>query len=327
MTTRKQKKDKLCKKLLNLFQEYDKLFVVRVDMVGSKQMQKIRVELRGKGNMLLGKNTLIRKCIRQNISLFPKLTALLPYIIGNVGFVFIKDNQNEVRQILRNNFVGAAARAGVVAPIPVNIPAGLTSLQPTETSFFQALNISTKVTKGALEILNDVHLIQKGTRVKPGAAALLQKLGVRPFTYGLEISFLYDNGVVFEPAVLEISDESILAGFQAGVAQVAALSLGVNFPTLASVPHSIINGYKNVLSVSLATDYTFPLAKKVKDFLSDPKAIAAARAAATAAAAPVAAAASPAAAPSAGKAAAKVEAAPAKVEEEEEQTIQMDLFD
>jgi len=294
-------------------------------MVGSKQMQKIRLELRGKGNMLLGKNTLIRKCIRQNIALFPKLSALLPQITGNVGFVFIKDNYNDVRTILKNNFVGAAARAGIVAPIAVNIPAGLTSLQPTETSFFQALNISTKVTKGSLEILSDVHLIQKGTRVKPGAAALLQKLGIRPFTYGLEIAFLYDNGVVFEPAVLEISDESILAGFQAGVTQVAALSLGADFPTLASVPHSIVNGYKNVLSVSLATDYTFPLAKKVKDFLSDPNAMAAALAA-SAAAAPVAAA--PAAAASAGKPAAKA-AAPAKVEEVEEEEVaaEFDLFD
>jgi len=292
-------------------------------MVGSKQMQKIRVELRGKGDMLLGKNTLIRKCIRQNISLFPKLNALLPQIIGSIGFVFIKDNYNDVKNILRNNFVGAAARAGVVAPIAVHIPAGITNLQPTETSFFQALNISTKVTKGSLEILSDVHLVPKGTKVKPGAAALLQKLGIRPFTYGLEIAFLYDNGVVFEPAVLEISDESILAGFQAGVNQVAALSFGANYPTLASVPHSIINGYKNVLSVSLATDYTFPLAKKVKDFLSDPKAMAAALAAASAASAPASA---PAAS---GKAPAKA-AAPAKVEEvveEEEAPAQFDLFD
>jgi len=254
--------------------------------------------------------------------LFPKLTALLPQITGNTGFVFIKDNYSDVRTILRNNFVGAAARSGVLAPIHVHIPAGITSLQPTETSFFQALNISTKVTKGSLEILNDVHLINKGTRVKPGAAALLQKLGIRPFTYGLEITFLYDNGVVFEPAVLEISDDSILAGFQAGVSQVAALSLGADYPTLASIPHSIINGYKNVLSVSLATEYTFPLAKKVKDFLSDPKAIAAALAAASASVA----AAAPAAPAAASKAPAK--AAEVKVvEEEEEVAAEFDLFD
>jgi large subunit ribosomal protein LP0 len=322
MASRKQKKDKFCRKLISLLQEYDKLFMVRVDMVGSRQMQKIRLELRGKGDMLLGKNTLIRKCIRQNISLFPKLQGLIPQITGNSGFVFIKDNYNDVRTVLTNNFVGAAARSGVVAPIHVHVPAGVTSLQPTETSFFQALNISTKVTKGSLEILADVHLIQKGTRVKPGAAALLQKLGIRPFTYGLEIICLYDDGVCFEPAVLEISDDSIVAGFLAGVSQVAAISLAVEYPTLASIPHSIINAYKNVLSVSVASDYTFPLAKKVKDFLANPEAMAAALAAA---AAPVATSAAPA------KTAAPAKAAAAKPEpepeKEEEETAAFDLFD
>jgi large subunit ribosomal protein LP0 len=83
--------------------------------------------------------------------------------------------------------VGAAARAGVVATVDVVIPKGVTSLQPTETSFFQALNISTKITKGNIEILSDVDLIKKGRKVMPGEAALLQKLGVKPFTYGLEI--------------------------------------------------------------------------------------------------------------------------------------------
>jgi len=235
----------------------------------------------------------------------------------------LKDDINAVRKVLKDNFVGAAARAGVTAPIHVHIPAGVTNLQPTETSFFQALNISTKVTKGTLEILADVHLIQKGTRVKPGAAALLQKLGVRPFTYGLQVLFMYDNGVLFEPAVLEISDESILSGFTAGVQQVAALSLASDYPTLASIPHSIINGYKNVLAVSVATDYTFPLAKKVKDFLSNPAAMAAALAASAASAAPAAA-----AAPAAGAKKQEKAAAPVVVVEEEEETgADFDLFD
>ncbi|CAO2601229.1 60S acidic ribosomal protein P0 [Lemmus lemmus] len=58
------------------------------------------------------------------------------------------------------------------------------------------------------------------------------------------------------------------------------------YPTVASVPHSIINGYKRVLALSVETEYTFPLAKKVKAFLADPSAfVAAATTAAPAAAA------------------------------------------
>lgn len=48
-----------------------------------------------------------------------------------------------------------------------------------------------------------------------------------------------------------------------GVRNVASICLQIGYPTIASVPHSIINGYKRVLAVAVETDYTFPLAEKV----------------------------------------------------------------
>lgn len=49
-----------------------------------------------------------------------------------------------------------------------------------------------------------------------------------------------------------------------GVRNVASVCLQIGYPTVASVPHSIINGYKRVLALSVETDYTFPLAEKVR---------------------------------------------------------------
>eukprot|EP00299_Pterocystis_sp_00344_P002351 c12664_g1_i1.p1 GENE.c12664_g1_i1~~c12664_g1_i1.p1 ORF type:complete len:335 (-),score=79.10 c12664_g1_i1:120-1124(-) len=316
--SRKEKKVAYFAKLMDLFQEYSKLFIVGVDMVGSKQIQNVRLSIRGKGAMLMGKNTMIRKCIKDNLEQHPQLEVLLPYILGNNAFVFVKSDFDAVRKIIQDNFVGAAARAGVVAPIAVTIPKGVTSLQPTETSFFQALNISTKITKGAIEILNDVELVKKGFKVQPGEAVLLQKLGVKPFTYGLEILAVYDDGSIFEPSVLDLTEAELLSRFQAGLNNVASVSLAAEYPTLVSIPHSIINGYKNALSIALTTDYTFPLAQKVKDFLSDPEAIA--RAVAAASAAPAAAGSAKAAAPAAA-------AAPVEEEKEEEEAVSFDLFD
>jgi large subunit ribosomal protein LP0 len=318
----KEKKDAYFTKLMDLFQQHSKLFLVNMDMVSSKQAQTVRFQLRGKGEMLMGKNTMIRKCIRNNLEQYPQLECLLEHIEGNSGFIFVKNDFAEIRKILQDNYIGAAARAGVLAPIDVKIPAGVTSLQPTETSFFQAINIATKITKGAIEILQDVELIRKGRKVMPGEAALLQKMGIKPFTYGIEILLVYDSGDVFQPNVLDITDDQLLGGFNAGVAQAAALSLGAGYPTLVSAPHSLINGYKNVLGIALATDYTFPLAKKLKDLLSDPEALARAMAAASASAAPAAAKAAPAAA-----AAAKKAPEPEPEPEDDDTGAAFDLFD
>ena len=66
-------------------------FQVEADNVGSKQMQQIRMSLRGHAVVLMGKNTMMRKAIRGHLGQNPKLELLLPYIVGNVGFVFTKE--------------------------------------------------------------------------------------------------------------------------------------------------------------------------------------------------------------------------------------------
>merc|ERR1712216_621117 len=107
-------------------------------------------------------------------------------------------------------------------------------------------------------------------------------------------------------AVLDITNETLEKKFMSGVAQVASLSLASGYPTLASVPHSIVNAYKNVLAISIGTDYTFELAQKVKDYLANPGAFASA-------------------APAAGGGGAAKAAA--VEEEEEEAEMDFDLFD
>ncbi len=40
--------------------EYSKILIVDADNVGSKQMQQIRISLRGKAVIMMGKNTTVR---------------------------------------------------------------------------------------------------------------------------------------------------------------------------------------------------------------------------------------------------------------------------
>jgi large subunit ribosomal protein LP0 len=48
---------------------------------------------------------------------------------------------------------------------------------------------------------------------------------------------------------------------------VASLSLALSYPTLAAAPHMFINGYKNVLAVAVETDYSYPHADEIKEYL------------------------------------------------------------
>jgi len=313
---RTQWKAKYFISLASKLKDYPKCFVVGVDNVRSKQMQQIRTSLRGHAEIVMGKNTMMRKVIRGMIAQDENLERLLPHIKENIGFVFTNIDLCDVREKIQSNKVAAPAKAGAIAPNDVSIPAQNTGLGPEKTSFFQALSIPTKITRGTIEILNDVPLIKEGHKVGQSEAALLNMLKVSPFTYGLVIRQVYDQGSVYDPAVLDITPEDIKSRFLDSVRNLAALSLAVNYPTLVSVSHSFVNGFKKLLAISVASDYTFKESEKIKEYLKDPSKFAAV----AAPAAPVAAA----AAPAAKKEEAKKE--PEK-EESEDEDLGMGLFD
>merc|ERR1719484_73363 len=101
----------------------------------------------------------------------------------------------ELEGIIKEYVKPAAAKAGVIAPSSCTIPKGPTGLDPAQTSFFQALNIATKINKGSIEIINDTTVIKEGTKVGSSEAALLAKLGIKPFKYGLTVKYVYEGGV------------------------------------------------------------------------------------------------------------------------------------
>jgi len=156
-----------------------------------------------------------------------------------------------------DNKIQAPARVGSVAPLDVIVPAGNTGMEPTKTSFFQALAINTKITKGTVEILKDEHIIKAGEKVGSSEATLLQMLGIKPFYYGMQILHVYDQGSVYGREVLEMTDEDKHKMFEAGINNITALSLAIGFPTKASLPHVFLNGFKNLLAVGLTTNFTF----------------------------------------------------------------------
>ena len=249
--------------------------------VASQQMHEIRQSLRGTGVVLMGKNTMVRRAIRGFISEFPDYERLLPYVKGNVGFVFTNGDLKDVRDRILANKVAAPARAGAVAPCDVYVPAGNTGMEPGKTSFFQALGVPTKIARGTIEITTDLKLVDAGNKVGASEATLLNMLNISPFTYGMGIAQVYDQGQVFAPNVLDIGDEQLLKAFASAVNTIATISLAINYPTLPSVIHSLVNSYKNVIAVALATEYSYPEIEELKDRIANPEAYATAAPVAT----------------------------------------------
>jgi large subunit ribosomal protein LP0 len=300
MGGKKESKAAYFEKLETLLKEYKSIFIVTVDNVSSQQMHEIRQSLRGEGVVLMGKNTMVRRALKGLIADSPEYERLLPHVKGNVGFVFTNADLKETRDKILSNRVAAPARAGALAPLDVFVPAGNTGMEPGKTSFFQALGVPTKIARGTIEITADLKLIEAGNKVGASEATLLNLLNISPFTYGMGIFQIYDNGQTFEASVLDIEESQLLKAFNSAIATIASISLAANFPTLPSVMHSVVNSYKKVLSVAIETDYEWEEIAELKDRIANPDKYASAG-------------------PAAGGAATSSDAAPAKAEEKEEE--------
>eukprot|EP00548_Thalassiothrix_antarctica_P010069 CAMPEP_0194161010 /NCGR_PEP_ID=MMETSP0152-20130528/78704_1 /TAXON_ID=1049557 /ORGANISM="Thalassiothrix antarctica, Strain L6-D1" /LENGTH=351 /DNA_ID=CAMNT_0038870757 /DNA_START=820 /DNA_END=1875 /DNA_ORIENTATION=+ len=298
-----ERKEEYFVKMKELLSSYSKLFVVEIDNVGSMQLQMTRKSLRGKAEVLMGKNTMMRKVISDFVEENPgtPVEKLKEMCRGNVGFVFTNGDLGEIREILESNTRPAPARVGSTAPSTVVVPKGPTGCDPGQTAFFQTLQISTKITKGQIEITNDVNLITEGEKVTASMAVLLQKLNIEPFTYGLNLKAVYDGGslfdakvlditndvlaakfgealssmasvcLLFDAKVLDITNDVLAAKFGEALSSMASFCLALNFPTMVSVPHSLANAFKAIVSITIGLDkYTFDKAEIFKDYLADP---------------------------------------------------------
>merc|ERR1719153_1391706 len=223
----------------------------------------------------MGKNTMIRKALELGHVKHPDagLEKLRAAVQGNIGFIFAtKCTLDHIREVLKKHTRSSAAKSGQVSNVALNLPSGPTGMDPSQTSFFQALNIGTKIVKGQIELVSDFPILKIGDKVSPSAAVLLTKLSIKPFEYGMEVNQVFQDGSVFAAAVLDISDSVLISKFLAGIANMAAFSREVGIPTEAGLPHMFGDAFRNVASLVADIDVTFKEVEEVKKFLEDPEA-------------------------------------------------------
>ena len=180
-----------------------------------------------------------------------ELEALSPKMVDKIALIFCDASIFELKSKIEANKVPTEARVGALAPIDFTVPAGGTGMDPSQINFFHALNISTKIVKGQIEITKDFRVCTAGKKVKASEAALLKKLNLKPFSYGMKICGVYSDGAILPQSILNIDPTALLGKFQDGVKNIAGLSLSAGYPIEATIPLILANSFKNIAALSL----------------------------------------------------------------------------
>jgi large subunit ribosomal protein LP0 len=272
-SSKRAKKRRIVNRLYENFTNYRQCLIVKLENVTSNQVQQTRLALRQKklGDMVCGKNTVVKKAIDIRLNppkeddpdyefrkplytQIPQIEKILSLCKGKVGFIFSDAPVFDLKPIIESNKIPAPAKVGTISPIDVTIPPGPTGMDPSQISFFHTLNISTKIQKGQIEITKEFKCLEKGKKIGNSESAILTKLNIKPFAFGMEILYVYDNGAILTPEVFNLDPEALLGKIRGAANHLSAISLQLGLPNSLSISHMMKNGFKNIVAIALASD-------------------------------------------------------------------------
>jgi len=117
--------------------------------------------------------------------------------------------------------------------------------------------MSTKINKGQIEITKEYKVCITGKKIGNSEVALLEKMNLKPFFYGMKVISAYDDGSILNADIVSLSTNDILGKFSEGVRNLTAISLQTGIPSEVAVPHLIVDAFKNLAAIGLAANIQF----------------------------------------------------------------------
>lgn len=187
-----QVKLKTVEELINLIKEKRTVLVADISNIPGSQYQNISKKLRGKAIVKVPKRNLLFRALEQTGK--KELLELEDKIKGAVAILFSDLDSFELASELLKIKSPAKAKPGQIAPADIEIPAGPTDLVPGPAiSELGALGIQIMIQGGKIEIKEPKVVAQVGKEISSGAADMLGKLNILPFTIGFSPVAAYDS--------------------------------------------------------------------------------------------------------------------------------------
>jgi len=183
---------KTAENLKNLIETKKTILITSIKNLPASQFQEISKKLRGKAIVKVPKKNLILMALDSSSK--EAIKKLKEKVEDSVAILFSDLDAFELASELLNSKSPAKAKPGQEAPDDIEIPAGPTDLVPGPAiSELGALGIQIQIEKGKITIKESKIIAEKGKKISTGAADLMSKLGIKPFSVGFTPLCAFDN--------------------------------------------------------------------------------------------------------------------------------------
>lgn len=259
-------KKEMFQRLADLIEKYPVVAIADLQKVRSSQIQEIRKKLRGQAEVLVAKNTILRKAASSMAEKKVHIQDFAEGLAGSCLLLFTSMNPYALILFLSKNKVRVAAKAGDAATSQILIPAGNTGLQPGPViSEFGEVKVTTRIEGGSIWVARDTVVAEKGDTISPKLASLLSKLGMKPMEAGLSIVRAFDEGAVLKPEDLVFEIESYKNDLLEACRDAIALAVETEYVVPETAPVIIGNAFREALC--LANEAEFPTSENIEDLV------------------------------------------------------------
>jgi large subunit ribosomal protein L10 len=204
-----KRKIETVKELADLIKSKRTVLIADISGIPGSQFQQISKKLRGKAKIKIPKKNLLSLAIKK--AGIEKTKEIDKKFAGANAILFSEMDSYKLAGELIKRKTPSKAKVGQIAPTDIEVPAGPTDLVPGPAiSELGALGIQIQIQGGKIEIKEPKVVAKEGEEISQGAADILSKLDIKPFTIGFSPICAYDSeDEVFYEEIIIDSEKTI----------------------------------------------------------------------------------------------------------------------
>ncbi len=240
--------------------------IAKIDGIPAPQMQKMRAQLRGRMNLVVGKNRLINMALVEASSKKKELEKLAEVMEGQTALITTDINPFRLFKELESTKTNAPAKGGEVAPDDILVRAGDTPFKPGPiVGDLQKAGIPAAIEGGKVVIKKDKLLVEAGQRISKETANALTRLEIFPLTVGLDLRGAHEDDLFYERSSLAIDEEVYMQNIQTAAQQSLNLAVYIAYPNSLTLP--LLFRKASMEAFNLATNSGFPTKETIEFML------------------------------------------------------------
>lgn len=251
----KEAKKKEVEKIKQYIKKYKCFGIINMESLPSAQLQKMRSQLKPGVFITMSKKRLINLALEQLKGEKQNLNDIIESIKGIPALLFTNEDPFKIYRIIEKSKTSASARSGQIAPHDIMLQAGPTPFTPGPIiGELGQLGIKTEVKEGKVAVKEDKILVKENQVINEKIASLLSKLGIQPMEIGLNITAIYENGIIYKKAVLSIDEKKVVADMKKITMEAIMLALELGYANKDTINLLIGKAYKQANALAEKTN-------------------------------------------------------------------------